>query len=118
MGNMGGNQGDLAGHQGQWGASDGKVDRSTEDDRYLLLSMTVLGEDRAWLVDVPHQGLLLAVDGLTRHASEWILDRDRVPVDCGRFGVSREGQKTNQPQKSASASRKKKTLETPPPKIR
>ncbi len=78
----------------------------------------MLRENGARLIDVPHQGLVAAVDGLPRHSLEWMLDRNRAPIDGGRYGVDRGGQKTNQPQKSASASRKKKTLETPPPKMR
>ena len=74
------------------------------------------GEDRSRLVDIANQRLAIAVDDLASNAIERMLDGDLAPVDGSGFQL--RAQKTNQPQKSASASRKKKTLETPPPKIR
>jgi hypothetical protein len=80
--------------------------------------MVVDREDGSRLVHVAHERLIDAMHGLPSDAVERMLDRDRVPVDGGWICDGRVAQKTNQPQKRASASRKKKTLDTPPPKIR
>ena len=118
MGNVGRNERGLAGGKGELGAGDGEVDRPTQDHGDLFFGMAVDGEDGSRLVDLAHEGLICAVDGLPGDAVERMLDRDRVPVDGGGFSHGRVAQKTNQPQKRASASRKKKTLATPPPKMR
>ncbi len=63
-------------------------------------------------------GLILAMQRLPGDTRKRMVDRDVLPVDGGGVGHWQPVQNTNQPQKRASASRKKKTLATPPPKIR
>ncbi len=108
----------IAGGKDKRTTVNGKIDRATQDDRDLFFGMAMDRKDRTGLVNVPHQGLVRTVDSLSRDAVERMLDRDRAPVYGRGFGPGWRVQKTNQPQKSASASRKKKTLATPPPKMR
>lgn len=96
----------------------GEIDRAAEHHRDLLLRMLMDGKDRAWLVDVAYESLVRAVHRLSSDTPIGMLDRNRTPVDGGWSRFRRRVQKTNQPQKSANASRKKKTLATPPPKMR
>lgn len=98
--------------------SDGEVDNAAKHHGDLFFGVTMDGEHGAGLIAIPDEGLMLAVNGLARDASEGMLDGNGVPVDGRGPGWMRRAQNTNQPQKRASASRKKRTLETPPPKIR
>ena len=86
MRSVGGNERDLTGGKGERGTIDGEVDRSAQDDGDLLFGMTMHRKDGPRLVDVAHQGLLIAMDGLPGDTVERMFDRNRVPVDGGGFG--------------------------------
>lgn len=118
MRSVGRNECALTSGERHWCAIDCEIDCAAEDDRDLFFGMLMNGKNGTWLVDIAHQGLAGAVDRLPCDAIERMLDGDIAPVDGGWSRSGHGGQKTNQPQKRANASRKKKTLETPPPKIR
>ena len=118
MRGVGRNERAFAGGKRDRRAVDREIDRAAEDDGDLFFRVLMDGKDGTRLIDVAHQRLAGAVQGLPGDAIEWTLDRDAAPVDWSRKGSGPGGQKTNQPQKRANASRKKKTLETPPPKIK
>ncbi len=85
MGNVRGNEGNIAGSKGKRMAVDREVDRAAEDDGDLLFGMAVDRKDGARLVDVPNQRLVGAMDSLPRNAVERMLARDRVPIDGSRL---------------------------------
>lgn len=118
MRDIGGNQRAFSSGKGERRSTDGEVDRAAEDDGDLFLRVLMDRKHRSWLVDVPYQRLVFAVDGLPGDAGQRLFPGNLAPVDGSGVGTRCRTQKTNQPQKSASASRKKKTLDTPPPKMR
>ena len=118
MRTIGRDEGGFSRGEGERRAVDGEVDRAAEHDGDLFLGVAMNGEDRTRLVTVADEGLILAVNCLPCNAIERMFDGDGAPVDRCGWGPKRRVQNTNQPQKRASANRKKKTLETPPPKIR
>ncbi len=118
MRNIGRDEGGFARGEDEGRSGDRELDGATQHDGDLLFGMAVDRKDGSGLVDVAHQGLVATVDGLPGDPRERVLGGDQPPVDGSGVGYRRAVQKTNQPQKSASASRKKKTLETPPPKMR
>ena len=86
--------------------ADGEIDVATQYNSDLFFGMAMDRKNRTGLVDVPHQGLVGAMDGLSCDPIKWMLDWNHTPVDGSRLVHECRGQKTNQPQKSASASRK------------
>lgn len=118
MRNVGGNERALPGGEREGNASYGEVDRAAQDDGGLFFRVAMNGKDRTGLIDVANQSLVGAVHRLPGNAGERLFPRHLAPVDRRWAGYAFAGQNTNQPQKRASANRKKKTLETPPPKTR
>ncbi len=91
--------------------------RTAQYERDLFLGMSVHWKGRTGLIPVANHGLLAGGDGLPVDTRINLLFGELIPVDdCGID--DRWGQNMNHPAKSASESRKKKMLATPPPVTR
>ncbi len=109
--------GNIPGTKPQLSSCDSERDPAAQHERDLLLGMCVHWKERSRLIQVAHDGLLVAVDRLPVYSGIHLFNWKLVPVRDSGF-ADRPAQNTNHPANSASESRKKKMLATPPPVTR
>ena len=113
------NNRDVSSRQHRFLAGDREGDRAADDHGNLFLGMGMDRKDRPWRVGIADHRLVGAVDRLAGNAridlfSEQVFPRRTSDMSIRAICI----QNKNQPAKSASDSRKKKTLATPPPVTR